>query len=102
MCRHCYYRYARNTEKNHTIDYQDLVNIHTLPEVRKKLRIGDIWSNSIECTLCGDVVRSRNEHDFRHCKCGKSGIDGGSWEVRKKGFAVLRTVLFTYPHEDEE
>lgn len=102
MCSRCYYAYTRNYEKNGTVDYQDLVNKHTPPETRKKLRIGDIWSNEIECTKCGDVVRSRNEHDYRHCKCGESAIDGGSWEVRVKGkFAQARTVLFTFLHQEE-
>lgn len=103
MCRSCYYRYTRNMRKNLTVDYQDLVNIHTPPEVRKKLRIGDIWDNSIECTKCGDIVRSRNEHDYKHCKCGATAIDGGSWEVRSKGrYGKARTVLFTYLHSEEE
>lgn len=52
MCSHCYYKYTKNTKQNHTVDYQDFVNINTLPSDRKIYRIGDIWENSIECIEC--------------------------------------------------
>jgi len=34
--------------------------------------------NRIRCLHCQDVIESTHQHDFKHCKCGKVGIDGGA------------------------
>lgn len=85
MCSRCYGRYTRNTKKNNTTDYQDFVNINSTPEVRDFYFIGDIWSNEIMCIECRDIVRSKNKHDHRACKCGLSWVDGGSHYQRRGG-----------------
>lgn len=36
-----------------------------------------IKRNIISCKHCSDIIESKNEHDFKRCKCGKVGIDGG-------------------------
>lgn len=59
----------KNSRKNNTVDYQDFVNINSPSDIRKKFDIGDIWSNTIKCKSCNDIVRSLNRHDLRHCKC---------------------------------
>lgn len=102
LCRSCYYAYTRNTRKNKTTDYQDIVNIHTPPEVRKKLNMGDIWDNSVKCLDCGDIIRSRNLHDYRHCSCGKSSVDGGSWYCKTSGNVEVLCVPFTYPSKEDD
>jgi hypothetical protein len=51
-------------------------------EERRKKHVGDIYSNSLKCRLCEQVIRSTNRHDYVTCKCGECSIDGGSWYVR--------------------
>lgn len=34
------------------------------------------------CPHCGDRMRSEYRHDYKHCKCGKSMVDGGSAYLR--------------------
>ena len=34
-------------------------------------------ANKLKCKLCGDVIESLYRHDFKMCKCGKIGVDGG-------------------------
>lgn len=29
-----------------------------------------IIRNRIKCNLCGDIIESKNRHDFVECKCG--------------------------------
>jgi hypothetical protein len=64
-------------------DYQDFTSKDTPQVERRKLNIGDIWSNAARCARCGDTVRSRNRHDYRTCKCGALAVDGGSWYARR-------------------
>lgn len=33
--------------------------------------------NRIKCKLCGDIIESEHNYDFKYCKCGKTHIDGG-------------------------
>jgi len=43
--------------------------------------------NRIKCNHCNDVIESKHRHDFKFCKCGKVGIDGGSDYRRRVGLA---------------
>ena len=61
------------------IDYQDFTTKDTPRDKRLSLGIGDIFSNSATCLICGETIRSKNRHDYRTCKCGKLSVDGGSW-----------------------
>ena len=36
-----------------------------------------ILSNKIKCKFCGDIIESKDVHDFKTCKCGKVSVDGG-------------------------
>ena len=36
-----------------------------------------IISNKIKCKFCGDIIESKNRHDFKFCSCGKWAVDGG-------------------------
>lgn len=36
-----------------------------------------IISNKIKCKFCGDIIESKNRHDFKFCSCGKCAVDGG-------------------------
>lgn len=66
-------------------DYQDFTVQSTPKKERRKLDIGDIWSNKIQCKKCKWFIRSKNRHNFVKCKCGAIFIDGGSWYSRIGG-----------------
>ncbi|MDT8862414.1 hypothetical protein N0O92_19580 [Alkalihalobacillus sp. MEB130] len=44
-----------------------------------------IKRNVIRCKHCNDVIESKNQHDFRRCKCGRVAVDGGL-EYAKRSF----------------
>lgn len=44
-----------------------------------------ILVNRIRCKQCGDVLESKERHDFKVCKCGCCDIDGGTIYL-KRGF----------------
>lgn len=68
-----------------TTDYQDFTTKDTPEEERRRLNIGDVWNNCIKCKKCGDVIRSKNRHDFRYCSCKSVAVDGGSWYCKRVG-----------------
>lgn len=37
---------------------------------------------TIGCKLCGDVITSKDRHDFKYCKCHQVFIDGGNDYIR--------------------
>jgi len=78
-------------------DYQNFTTRSTPKDKRRKMNIGDIWSNTIKCTNCGDKIRSRNRHDMVFCSCGKTAIDGGSWYSKITGDTF---ELYIEPYDD--
>jgi hypothetical protein len=68
-----------------TFDYHEICTVSTLKADRERLGIGSIYSNAAKCLSCGEVVRSRNRHDFRSCSCGTLAVDGGSWYAKRIG-----------------
>ena len=34
--------------------------------------------NKIQCNHCGDIIVSKNVHDYVRCGCGKVAVDGGT------------------------
>jgi hypothetical protein len=50
---------------------------------RKEIRAGDIRLNQAQCKKCKDIITSDNRHDFKMCKCGAIGVDGGSWYIKR-------------------
>ena len=64
-------------------DTQEFTTKDTSVEERRKLDVGDIWANQAKCKKCGDVIRSKNRHDFVSCSCGAISVDGGSWYARR-------------------
>lgn len=65
------------------IDYHDFTTIDTPQAERRELGVGDVWINSAKCEECGDVLRSKNRHDFVTCSCGNLSVDGGSWYTKR-------------------
>ena len=35
-----------------------------------------IIKNAIRCKLCGDMIESKDCHDYVECKCGVCAVDG--------------------------
>ena len=53
-----------------------------------------------KCTLCRDIIFSRSKHDFRHCRCGALGVDGGpsiveDSEENNPGYIRIKGTAFT-------
>ncbi len=44
-----------------------------------------IITNKIQCKHCKDIIESKSVHDFKLCKCGKVGVDGGHQYLRRQG-----------------
>lgn len=44
-----------------------------------------ILCNRIKCKECGDIIESKNRHDFVTCKCGYVAVDGGNSYLRRTG-----------------
>ncbi len=43
-----------------------------------------IIKNAIKCNHCGDIIVSRDRHDFATCKCGCCSVDGGNDYLRRE------------------
>ena len=44
-----------------------------------------IITNKIRGKKCGDIIESKHVHDFKMCKCGAVGVDGGHDYLRRLG-----------------
>lgn len=42
-----------------------------------------IIKNQAQCLLCGDVIESKNRHDYVTCSCGNLSVDGGTDYLRR-------------------
>ena len=42
-----------------------------------------IISNKIQCKHCGEIIESKNIHDFVWCKCGSCAVDGGKYHLSR-------------------
>lgn len=49
------------------------------------MKARQIYKNAIKCKKCGDVIESFSRHDFKMCKCGACGVDGGFDYLRRVG-----------------
>lgn len=63
---------------------------------------GEVWEdpdsphpqerpNAARCLDCGDLLYSRNRHDYKTCTCGNLSVDGGSAYIRR-GFRDLSRI----------
>ena len=41
--------------------------------------------NVVRCLVCGDIIFSRTNHDFRPCSCGSVQVDAGPGVGRVNG-----------------
>lgn len=44
-----------------------------------------ILYNKIRCKKCGDILESKNVHDFKMCSCRSCAVDGGHDYLRRVG-----------------
>lgn len=44
-----------------------------------------ILHNRIQCKKCGDILESKNVHDFKMCSCRSCAVDGGHDYLRRVG-----------------
>jgi len=42
-----------------------------------------IIKNALKCLKCGDVIESKNRHDYVTCSCGNVSVDGGLDYLRR-------------------
>jgi hypothetical protein len=42
-----------------------------------------IIKNAIKCVHCGDIIESKDCHDFVTCLCGCCSVDGGTDYLRR-------------------
>ncbi|MBQ8907438.1 MAG: hypothetical protein IJY71_02500 [Clostridia bacterium] len=42
-----------------------------------------IIRNAIKCKRCGEVIESKDCHDFVQCRCGACAVDGGHDYLRR-------------------
>lgn len=87
---------AKVKAEDKVFDYQTICNKDTPVAERRKMYIGDIWSNSIKCKKCNTVIRSKNLHNYVTCKCGAISIDGGSWHSNVNGYPEDMENLVEY------
>lgn len=60
-----------------------------------------IKRNAIRCNHCGDVIESRNSHDFITCTCGTCAVDGGLDYLRRMGDDADFEELAEYEEKTE-
>lgn len=60
-----------------------------------------IKRNAIRCNHCGDVIESRNSHDFVTCTCGTCAVDGGLDYLRRMGDDADFEELAEYEEKTE-
>lgn len=59
-----------------------------------------ILRNSARCLHCGDEIESTHRHDFKWCRCGKLGVDGGHAYIRQIGSAGMDTSIVAVRETD--
>lgn len=64
---------------------QQMCPIDTHSTERRKINVGDIFSNAIMCKQCGETIESAHRHDMKYCGCGSVFVDGGTWYKRRGG-----------------
>ena len=49
------------------------------------MKTQQISVNAIKCKHCNQELTSYSVHDFKMCKCGKVGVDGGREYLKRIG-----------------
>lgn len=84
------------------VDYQKFCPQGTPAADRKKMNVGNIFSNSVQCLKCSDIIRSINRYHMPRCSCGNVFIDGGSWYTKLIGnTGYVLDLIETYLTDEE-
>lgn len=79
------------------VSYQALCPVDTPKAIRRRLHIGDVFENKAKCTVCGDILISKDRHDCVTCSCGSLSVDGGSWYMKRScGDLEMYEEMSTY------
>ena len=60
-----------------------------------------IIKNAIRCNICGDEIESRHCHDYRICRCGACGVDGGDLYLKRVGYPEYFTDISVIDWDSE-
>lgn len=62
-----------------------------------------IIRNRAMCKVCGDIIESKNRHDWQTCSCGSIFVDGGH-EYLRRGAKHMEDLeeLSEYEEDEEE
>jgi len=93
------------SQKNFNMkDYLDFTYLDMPLDERRKINVGDIYDNKIQCKECGWIIRSKNRHNKAYCKCGLVSVDGGSWYqiIDNPEHAINHIVMFNKLYRDNK
>ena len=54
-------------------------------KMEKGIIMERIIRNKVRCKKCGEIIESKNRHDFITCKCGAVSVDGGHDYLKRSG-----------------
>ena len=63
----------------------ELIELSEYEPKPKSRKNQTIRVNKIQCKLCQDIIESEHVHDFKMCKCGACGVDGGKEYLKRLG-----------------
>ena len=61
-----------------------------------------IIKNMARCKKCGDIIESKNTHDFIKCSCGSIAVDGGKEYLKRVGNLNDTIELSEFENTEEE
>lgn len=57
--------------------------------------------NRAKCKLCGDVIESLHQYDFKRCKCGEIMVDGGHLDYKRCGAGDWKNFVYLDDEDNE-
>lgn len=58
--------------------------------------------NAVKCKICGGIVESKSNYDYKSCSCGALSVDGGLVAPRIIGERDDYEVLYEWATLDQE
>ena len=60
-----------------------------------------VITNKAMCKLCGDIIESKNRHDYVTCKCGQISVDGGTAYIKRSARNLSNIIELSDTYEKE-
>jgi hypothetical protein len=57
--------------------------------------------NRAQCKLCGDIIESMHNHDFKWCSCREIAVDGGKSYIRRAAKDLKNIIEMSETYEEE-